>query len=199
MTALLQLCGTSRLLPRLVQPRAGSRRPEDVHPDPSYAQAAPQHLEIPLTIDQPGPFAVAAAARRDLLTEHPATTQDHLIVRWPHPDDGWLALGWAQAAERIAGTFTGEAPDDALLAPYLYLYRHAFELALKHAIRYAVRLRRLGGDEDPQLEPAKVRKRLQYSHRHELLKLADEVDEHRASFNLEAGKRSLIRTMSFAW
>lgn len=138
-----------------------------------------------MSIEEHDPFALAEPSRRDLLTEHPATRHDHLIVRFPNRDDGFLAYGWFRAAERIAGTFSGEAQDDALLLPYLYLFRHAFELELKQAIRYAVGLRRLRGDEDRDLASQKVARRLQYEHGHKLLALADEMDAHLASFEIE--------------
>lgn len=116
--------------------------------------------------------------RRDVFTAFPATTQDRLIVRYPDENDGRPAYSFAESANRLAGTFTGEAPDDALLLPFLYLYRHAIELELKHSIKYAARLRRNGGDTEPALDNDLLTARLKQRLGHKLLPLVDELDKH---------------------
>lgn len=115
--------------------------------------------------------------RRDLLTQFPVTDHADLIVRWPG-DDGRLAYSFAEAAHRLARTFTGSAPDDALLMPFLYLYRHAIELELKQSIRYAARLRRNLAPGDGDLDPSAVNEKLKAKLGHRLMALADELDQH---------------------
>lgn len=127
--------------------------------------------------------------RRDIFTEFPATDRAGLIVRYPREGGDRLAYCFAHAAERLASTFRGEAPDDALLMPFLYLYRHAIELDLKHAIRYAARLRRNNGEFEPELTRDAVVERLQKKHGHRLMALVDELDAH-----LRALKQSPLPT-----
>jgi hypothetical protein len=76
--------------------------------------------------------------RRDFFTEFPATDYDSLIVRYSGDQDGRFGSCFAEAADRLAASYRGGAPDDALLLPLLYLYRHAIELDLKHSIRFAL-------------------------------------------------------------
>lgn len=116
--------------------------------------------------------------RRDIFTEFPAVNAAGLIVRYPREGGDRLAYCFADAAERLASTFSGGAPDDALLMPFLYLYRHAIELDLKHAIRYAARLRRNNGELRPELAPDAIAERLQKKHGHRLMALLDELDAH---------------------
>lgn len=115
---------------------------------------------------------------RDILTEFPATDYAGLIVRYPEAGNGRLAHCFADAAERLAATFRGGAADDSLLMPVLDLYRHAIELDLKHAIRYAAHLRSNNGELKPELSPDPVDDRLQNKHRHRLMALVDELDGH---------------------
>jgi hypothetical protein len=123
--------------------------------------------------------------RRDIFTEFGATGRDGLIVRYPDSDDGRLGSSFAAAADRLFASYKGGAPDDALLLPYLYLYRHAIELDLKYSIRYAARLRRNNGETDPDLESAAVAKRLRRQHGHRLMPLADELDLHMRALDQE--------------
>src|SRR5262245_61150739 len=87
--------------------------------------------------------------RRDILTAFPATAYKRLIVRYAHENDGRLGSCFADAADRLASTYRGRPADDAMLLPFLYLYRHALELDLKHSIRFAARVRRTEGHADP--------------------------------------------------
>jgi hypothetical protein len=81
-------------------------------------------------------------SRRDILTEFPASEYAHLIVRWGHRhDDGAVAYGFSEAADRLAESYKGQPRDDIILLPFLYLYRHALELELKMQIQFAARLR----------------------------------------------------------
>jgi hypothetical protein len=115
---------------------------------------------------------------QDLFTEFPATTHDRLIVRYPDAMTN-LEHSFSDAAERLADSYKGRAPDDALLLPFLYLYRHAFELNLKGCIELAAACRVLeGDDEDGSLEPAEVQRRLHHVHGHKIMALFEELDGH---------------------
>lgn len=142
-----------------------------------------------------------APKRRDVFTAFPATTHDRLIVRYPDGNDGRLAFSFAESANRLAGTFAGEAPDDALLLPFLYLYRHAIELELKHSIKYAARLRRNGGDVDPDLDNDKLAAHLKQKLGHKLLPLVDELDKHLVALKqprMPSSVRSTLNLISSA-
>jgi hypothetical protein len=116
--------------------------------------------------------------RRDIFTEFPAGGHDGLIVRYPDRGDGVLGWFFADAADRLAASHRGAPADDALLLPFLYLYRHAIELDLKRDIRFAAKLRRNNGEADPRLGPQAVNERLKNKHGHRLMALVDELDDH---------------------
>jgi hypothetical protein len=92
---------------------------------------------------------------------------------------------FSDAAERLADSYRGEAHDDALLLPFLYLYRHAFELNLKSCITTAAACRILQGDHDPALEPAEVQRRLHHVHGHKVMSLFEELERHLAALGLK--------------
>lgn len=129
--------------------------------------------------------------RRDIFTEFPATDRSGLIVRYPGDGHGRLPHAFANAAERLARTFRGDPADDAMLMPFLYLYRHAIELELKHAIRYATALRRADGETSPELVPDAVAERLQKKHGHRLIALVDELDAHLKALHQQAIPRKV--------
>lgn len=52
-------------------------------------------------------------------------------------DDATLARGFVDVARAGVKDILSNGPDDALVAPIVFNYRHAFELVLKHAIRQA--------------------------------------------------------------
>ena len=138
----------------------------------------------------------APPPRRDVFTQFAATGHDGLIVRYPDSDDGRLSSCFAGAADRLFASYEGGAPDDALLLPYLYLYRHAIELDLKHSIRFAARLRRNNGEKDPELESAMVVERLQWKHGHRLMALVDELDRHMRALEQDVLPASVRRTFT---
>ncbi len=106
-------------------------------------------------------------------------------MRYPDRDDGRLAYCFADAAERLGDSYRGSAPDDALLLPFLYLYRHAIELDLKYCIKFAARLRRREGHTDRELMPSVVEARLHKKHGHRIMALLDELDRHMDALGLE--------------
>jgi hypothetical protein len=129
-----------------------------------------------------------------VFTQFPASAHDGLIVRYPDRDDGRLGYCFADAANRLANSYEG-APDDALLLPFLHLYRHAIELDLKYAIRYAARLRRNNGETGPELDATAVAERLQRKHGHRLMALVDELDKQLAALELPPVPADVRRTL----
>lgn len=120
-----------------------------------------------------------------LFARHPATNDRDLIQRWGQRDDYRLGEEYANSAKRLAESHKGEPEDDVVLLPMLLLYRHAIELTLKAAIRYACSLRRNNGEELDTLQPKAIAWRLQHTHRHNLIALVDELDEHLRALELE--------------
>jgi hypothetical protein len=133
--------------------------------------------------------------RRDVFTQFPAAGADNLIVRYPFAGDGRLAYSFATTADRLVSTFTGSPSDDAMLLPYLYLYRHAMELELKQAIRYAARLRRAKGDSEPGLAPDTVNGHLKDRMGHRLMALVEALDLHLQALDLERTPRNVRQTL----
>lgn len=116
--------------------------------------------------------------RVTLFSLHPGENYGGLIVRYPHDTDGRIEYDFADAAERLAASYRGEPSDDAILYPWLFLYRHAIELSLKQSIRLAAGLRRANGERDSSLEAEAVNERLRRKHGHRLGALLSELNEH---------------------
>ena len=87
---------------------------------------------------------------------------------------------FADAAKRLASTFSKD-PSHEILMPWLYLNRHAIELALKYVIVEATQLRLARGHHGPCLERKAVAKRLRSTHSHSIASLIDELDAHLAA------------------
>lgn len=107
-----------------------------------------------------------------------------LIVRWPG-DQRSIPDEFAEAADRLAGTFRGEPQDDLLLHPFLYLYRHAIETAMKELILDVAALRRLRGEEGPEVEHDAIVNRHRFKVRHHLAELLDELNAQLAAAEIE--------------
>lgn len=122
-----------------------------------------------------------------LLHDVPSISYGDLIVRYPYQRDDDYAFAYHEAAKRLASTFRGEPIDDTILLPFLLLYRHAYELRLKHLIKFLARMRRRHREpENARLAPRTVENRLRRKHGHKLQPLLDEMLEH---FNaLELGE-----------
>lgn len=106
----------------------------------------------------------------------PSTDYSRLIVRYPYQDDATFAFSYKESAERLAGTFKGDAPDDLMLLPFLTLYRQAFELQLKVMARQLAKKRRTHeGQLGPETDGAALDERLQKEVGHNLHKLLNEV------------------------
>lgn len=77
-----------------------------------------------------------------LFESHPSENYATRIVRgFDFQENLQLVLAYQDAARRLAATFSSGAKGDLLLMPFLYLYRHAFELLLKEMLRSFVLLR----------------------------------------------------------
>jgi hypothetical protein len=111
-----------------------------------------------------------------LLSAHPAIVQTEMIQLGGPRDDRRIARDFAAAGRRLAASHTGEPSDDEILLPMLYLYRHAIELALKEAILEATHLRRIRGEDDPQLTYKATKERLQDECGHKIAGLRDELN-----------------------
>ncbi|WP_208739464.1 hypothetical protein [Arthrobacter agilis] len=106
----------------------------------------------------------------------PSEDPHNLIVRYPFEDDAAIEYGFAEAAKRLAASFSGQPRDDTILMPFLFLWRHAIELTLKDQIRTAAYFRRANGEQETTLEKDNVAARLKKTH--SLGKLAHELTEH---------------------
>lgn len=118
-----------------------------------------------------------------------------LIVRYPFQDDSDVEYGFAEAARRLAQSFSGEPIDDVILMPFLFLWRHAIELSLKNQIRTAVTLRKLNGEDDPSLNKDEVTARLTKTHR--IGQLAKELAGHFSHLDLPAMPEETRRTLEW--
>lgn len=133
--------------------------------------------------------------RRDIFTEFPGSDHATLIVRYPSEDGGRFSFCFADAADRLAASYRGQAPDDALLMPFLYLYRHAIELDLKHSIRLAARLRVNNSETDPTLQASALDDRLRNKHGHRLMALLEELDKHLVALEIPPVPKNVRRVL----
>lgn len=76
-----------------------------------------------------------------LLSSVPNRAYERLVVSYPYRRTTDYAYFYEESAKRLAGTFTGQPEDDTILMPFLFLYRQAFELRLKHLISYFAAVR----------------------------------------------------------
>lgn len=120
-----------------------------------------------------------SAPSAELFAVNEATSLSHLIVFDPDMSETMLAVGYDDAAQRLAASYKGEPWDDVILLPLLFLWRQAIELSMKAAIRDLCRLRRINGDSDDKLIAVNVNKRLRSSKvGHRLGALMEELKEH---------------------
>ena len=108
---------------------------------------------------------------------HPSHDPYASIWREPGSEGERLHHHFADAAKRLASTFPKD-PSHEILMPWLYLNRHAIELALKYVIVEATQLRLARGHHGPSLEREAVAKRLRSTHSHSIASLIDELDVH---------------------
>jgi hypothetical protein len=97
-----------------------------------------------------------------------------------------LAQGFAEAAEAVFAAWQSTPwPDDPLLLPLVYNYRHALELALKQAIRQAAARLRFAGDDDPILAPEALEGHFKQKQRHRLDPLAKQLADMLKKLDLD--------------
>lgn len=120
-----------------------------------------------------------------LLASFPSSMYGDMVVRYPYQEVSDYAYAYHESAKRLASTFSGRTEDDTILIPFLMLYRHAYELCLKHLAAYLAGVRRRYREPfTADLEPAKMQKRLRFEHGHRLAPLLAEVQEHFAALSL---------------
>lgn len=113
-----------------------------------------------------------------LLASVPAKADRRQIVRYPYQTDRDYAVAYHESAQRLALTFKGQPIDDLILLPLLTLYRQAYELQLKNAIRSLVEVRtRYVEGPSPELTEAVTEVRFK-NFGHNLHKLLNEVLLH---------------------
>lgn len=136
---------------------------------------------------EPGEEEQRAEPGVRLLRRFPSTTYGDLIVRYPYQRTGDYAYSFQESAKRLASTFQGNPEDDAIILPFLLLYRHAYELRLKHLIKYLAGVRRRHREpSNPNLASKVISKRLRYEHGHKLKPLFDELMEHYEALDLDS-------------
>lgn len=128
----------------------------------------------------------------DLFTMHPSHDPYASIWREPGSEGERLHHHFADAARRLASTFPDD-PSHEILMPWLYLNRHAIELALKYVIMEATHLRLIKGHHEASLDHEAVAKRLRFTHSQNIASLVDELGVHLAalghsSFAARAGR-----------
>jgi hypothetical protein len=84
----------------------------------------------------------------------------HYAVVGGDEDDELLAMGFAEAGDLIVQSWTTEGPNDLLFVPFAYLYRHAFELVLKAAIRETAARLRVEHEADAEIDASDLNKRM---------------------------------------
>lgn len=113
-----------------------------------------------------------------LFEQHPATSQSHLIQFHPWMGEYLLATGYAEAARRLAASYSAEPWDDVILLPYMFLWRQAIELVLKDAIRRLAGWRREIIVDGYDLDAAEVNDLLKSEVGHRISRLRMEVRSH---------------------
>lgn len=113
--------------------------------------------------------------RQSIFEVFPADKHDTLIMKWPDHQRN-IPHEFAWAAQRLTSTFRGVPEDDALLHPFLYLYRHAIETAIKELINEVAAFRRLKGERGEDVDPAKIERHHRREARHDLAILLNDLN-----------------------
>ncbi|MDN5912859.1 MAG: hypothetical protein L0H71_09315 [Yaniella sp.] len=109
-----------------------------------------------------------------LVDRYPAKSSKFIFVQ-PSQTLASLAQDYKNAADRLAVTFQGNSIDDSLLKPFLFLYRHAFELQLKSmTVAWKFTSAKMYGRQIPS--PSGVEKALRKSG-HRLIDLFSKIDQ----------------------
>ncbi len=90
--------------------------------------------------------------------------------------DRGLACGFADAGDAVLAAWqSGPHPNDPLLLPMIYNYRHGIELALKQAIRQAVECLQMARRDHGVPTPSELEAHLKSKQRHRLGPLAEQL------------------------
>lgn len=133
-----------------------------------------------------------------LFTAHPSDDLANLIQYNPHfMSERLVAVGYADAADRLEASYRGQPWDDVMLLPFLFVWRQAIELQLKANVRDLAALRRQQGESDQRLRRETVDERLRNPSKvgHNLTKLIAEHDEHNRALGLQEMPADVVRTL----
>ncbi|WP_155373742.1 hypothetical protein [Catellatospora vulcania] len=114
----------------------------------------------------------------DLFTQNkPTVYSDTAWIGYYNGESG-LADGFAQAGDAVFEAWRATyRPNDKLLLPMVYNYRHAIELALKVAIRTASERLRFAGQDDPELQPEAIEAAFKKTYKHRVEPLGKRLVE----------------------
>lgn len=104
-------------------------------------------------------------------------------VQWPDGNDATIGAGFIEIADIAVKHWADVGPNDLLLMPIIYDYRHGLELLLKEAIRRAAQCLREDGHTDDELQPAQLETWLSKRAGHQLRQLANRLDSYLARLN----------------
>ncbi len=123
----------------------------------------------------------------DFLSSFPGVNWDDIAWVEYYDGDSGLADGFAEAGDAVLAAWqAGIHPNDKMLLPLIYNYRHAIELALKQAIRQAAARVRFGGHGEPELWAEPVEIHLKRKQGHRLAPLAAQLESLLRRLNLGA-------------
>ncbi|ASW56484.1 hypothetical protein [Plantactinospora sp. KBS50] len=121
----------------------------------------------------------------DLLSALPGEGWDDTAWIEYYDGDRGLAEGFAKAGDAILVAWQrGPHPNDTVLLPLIYNYRHGIELALKQAIRQAAACICVGGNGEPELWADNLETHLKRKHGHRLAPLATQLQGLLTRLNL---------------
>jgi len=132
----------------------------------------------------------------DLFTEHETPTMRNLIQYSPAlMNPHMVAASYADAALRLARSYTGQPWDDVMLLPSMFLWRQAIELEIKRTIKRLTELRVENGETSSELMPKAVSRRLQFKIGHDLRGLLAELEEDIDALTLQPLPAPVTKTL----
>ncbi|WP_454115181.1 hypothetical protein [Microbacterium lacticum] len=121
-----------------------------------------------------------------LLSSVPNEVYERLIVSYPYRQTSDFAYFYEESAKRLASTYRGQAEDDVILLPFLFLYRQAFELQLKNIVAFLAHTRIAYVDgPSPELEQLTDTDYLKRTYGHSLHKLLQEAKKQYAALGMD--------------
>jgi hypothetical protein len=106
-------------------------------------------------------------------------------VGHPFEDDAFIGFGYVAAGDALIQHWLEHGPNDGLLLPMIWNYRHGLELLLKAAIRDAARCVRDNGDPDAKVAEEPLNEWLARGAGHSLEALANRLDDYLTRLGLE--------------